>query len=281
MIFETEEVKRFAIQAEPNDKIALIDADTVVFGAVSVHQYEYYDIEKGEDAFGINLEDALSHSLDHVEKILAATGCKSAELYFTAGMNFRYQVDPDYKANRKGLHRPPGLKETKVAMLEHYPGKVCLEWEADDEVTYLKKKDPEKYILCAVDKDVLKATPGKHWNYYSSARYNIEPKWVDVDDTTAIRHNFLQAIIGDPTDGIKGVPGIGAKGAEKFIPKEPNNDIDCWLGVVKAFESKGLTILDALVTYQLVSMHQLVDDENGEPKLELFNPTDYEVQDDE
>jgi len=280
MIFETEVVERFAINAEPNDKIALIDADTIVFGAVSVHEYEYYDIEKGENAFGINLEDALSHSLEHVEKILAATGCKSAELYFTAGINFRYQVDPDYKANRKGLHRPPGLKETKIEMLEHYPGKICTEWEADDEVVYLKKKYPEKYILCAVDKDVIKSTPGKHWNYYSSAKYNIEPKWVEVDDTAAIRYNFLQAIIGDSTDGIKGVPGIGAKGAEKFIPKEPNNDYECWVGVVKAFESKGLTILDALVTYQLVSMHQLVEGVNGEPKLELFDPTIWGVKDD-
>lgn len=281
MIFETEEVKRYRIEGEPNDKIALIDADTIAYGACSVHEYEYYDVKTGTEVYDINIEDALSHALDHVEKIIAATGCKDAELHFTSGTNFRYTVDPTYKSNRVGTRRPEGLKEIKVLMLDHYPGTMNVEVEADDMVVYLKKKYPEKYILCAVDKDVLKATEGKHWNYYSSERYNIEPKWVEVDELSAIRYNYLQAIMGDTNDGIKGVPGIGPKGAEKFLPEQFNCEADLWNGVVAAFKSKGLTVIDAMVTMQLVSMHQLIDDENGEPKLELFDPTKWEVDSNE
>ena len=281
MIFETEEVKRYRIEGEPNDKIVLIDADTIAYGACSVHEYEYYDVKTGTEVYDINIEDALSHALDHVEKIIAATGCKDAELHFTSGTNFRYTVDPSYKSNRVGTRRPEGLKEIKVLMLDHYPGTMNVEVEADDMVVYLKKKYPEKYILCAVDKDVLKATEGKHWNYYSSERYNIELKWVEVDELSAIRYNYLQAIMGDTNDGIKGVPGIGPKGVEKFLPEQFNCEADLWNGVVVAFKFKGLTVIDAMVTMQLVSMHQLIDDENGEPKFELFDPTKWEVDSNE
>lgn len=271
-MFETEEVTLFP-KAEPNDKIALIDADTIVFGACSVHEYQYFDIEKQEEVFDINLEDSISHAIERVEQILAQTGCKSAELYFTSGMNFRYEVDPNYKSNRKGTRRPEGLYETKAMLLEQFEGKICTKWEADDEVVYLKKKFPDKYILVAVDKDVLKAVPGRHFNYFSRDDLNIQPKFVETTETEAVMHNYAQAIIGDPSDGIKGVPGIGKAKVKNFM-NETMTEKEMWGGVVKAFESKGLSIIDALTTYQLVSMHQLVDNENGEPELKLFNPNE-------
>jgi len=274
MLFETEEVRAYP-QAEPNDKILLVDADTIAFGACSVFEYEFYNIDKGNNEFGINIEDTINYAAEHVEKLLAMTGCKSAELYFTSGMHFRYTVNPTYKSNRDGLHRPPGLYEVKAGLLEQYEGKICTEWEADDEVVFLKKQNPDKYILCAVDKDVLNATAGKHFNYYSSKKFGIEPKWVEIAEDEAKTYNFLQAIMGDANDGVPGVPGIGKVGATKFV-NNSMTELEMWQGVVKAYESKGLTIVDALITYQLVSMHQLVPDENGEPILKLFNPKELE-----
>ncbi len=268
MGFEKTKVELYP-EVEKNDKIALIDADTIAFGACSVCEYSYYDIEAKEDKFDINIDDALSHALEKIDQILASTGCKDAELYFTSGLHFRYTVDPDYKSNRKDMHRPQGLYEVKTKLLEEYNGAICTEYEADDMVVYLKKKNPDKYILTAVDKDVLNCIPGKHFNYYSSIQYNIQPKFIETNKQDALMFNYLQAIIGDTNDGIKGVPGIGPAKAKKFINNSMTEQ-EMWLGVVKAFESKGLSILDAMTTVQLVSMHQLIDD-NG-PKLELFNP---------
>lgn len=269
-MFETEEVTLYP-KAEPNDKIALIDADTIAYGACCVCEYQYYDIEANEDKYAINLNDAVDHAIGRIQQILDQTGCKTCELYFTSGYNFRYDVAPNYKANRVGIRRPEGLYEIKVELLKHYSGMICTGWEADDHVAYLKLNTPEQYILCAVDKDVLKSIPGKHFNYYSSDQHNIQPTFVEVDNKDAIMFNYLQAIMGDSSDGIKGVPGIGPKKAEKFLNREMS-ELEMWEAVVKAFESKDLDFIDALTTMRLVSIRQLKRQEDDGLAIELFDP---------
>ena len=268
-MFETEVVELFP-KAPKNDKIALIDADTVAFAACSVHEYEYYDIDAGEDKWDINLDTALEHATEKVYQILDSTGCQKAELYFTSGMNFRYTVDPSYKSNRIGMRKPAGLTELKVKLLESFDGQICLNWEADDMVAYLKRTNPDKYILCAVDKDVLYSLPGEHFNYYSNEKYKIFPKFEEVNEYDAMIYNFKQAIMGDANDGIPGIKGIGkAKAAKLFGPNL--TPYQAWLVVKREYERAGMNALDALVTMQLVSMHQLVEDE-GELKIDFFNP---------
>lgn len=433
-MFETEEVTLYP-KAEPNDKIALIDADTIAYGACCACEYQYYDIEANEDKYAINLNDAVDHAIGGIQQILDQTGCKTCELYFTSDYNFRYDVDPNYKANRVGLRRPEGLDEIKVELLKHYSGMICTEYEADDMVAYkamkdykIKKAELEElnnladsrvlsnnkkisghhssitgkskvysqwdnmldrcygnykpsiahyqdnsikvykpwvedlnnyitwvlengwfegcsidridylghyipsniqfvskslntkkqnlvdnpkspypntleyivtmlgesnikfkykniyyeiingkaevyrnFVMCAVDKDLLKSIPGKHFNYYSSDKHNIQPKFVEVEEAEAIMFNYLQAIMGDSSDGIKGVPGIGPKKAKKFLNKDMS-ELEMWEGVVKAYESKGLTFVDALTTMRLVSIKQLKRQEDDGLAIELFDP---------
>jgi hypothetical protein len=290
-MFEVEDIVMYpSAKKENENKVALIDADTIVFGACSVHEQveevlpkemyteaewnklindKNYDAEE-EKLYSINIDDALAHAIEYIEKIKAMTGCNDAELYFTSGMHFRYEVDPDYKSNRIKLHRPPGLNELKALLLDTYKGDICTKWEADDHVAFLKKKLPEHYVLCAVDKDILKSIPGEHWNYYQSSKYNIQPKWVNTNEEEALVYNYKQAIMGDINDGIAGVQGIGKVGADKWL-KDCTTEYEMWKQVVKAYESKGLSIIDAMKTMQLVSMHQLIE-EDGEIVLRLFNP---------
>lgn len=268
-MFETEVIELYP-KAPKNDKIALVDADTVAFAACSVHEYNYYDIESASEKYDINIDTALEHALEKVQQILDSTGCQDAELYFTSGMNFRYTVDPSYKSNRIGMRKPQGLSEVKVKLLDHYNGKICLEYEADDIVAYLKKTNPDKYILCAVDKDVLHSVPGTHFNYYSNTKFNIQPGFINTDSYEAMIYNYKQAIMGDTNDGIPGIKGMGkAKVAKLFRPGL--SDYEAWEIVKREYERAGLSALDAMTTMQLVSVHQLVD-EDGELKIKLFNP---------
>ena len=148
---------------QKNDKIALIDADTIVFGACTVKEFVEAVTEDDEgnlvEVYDINLDEAYQHAVDKINDILTATGCQDFELHFTVGRkSFRYaRVDEEYKANRVGGRAPKGLYELKKLFVERNPDKAFMwsEFEADDVVIVKKKNYVDKYILCAVDKDVL------------------------------------------------------------------------------------------------------------------------------
>lgn len=257
-------------------KIALLDADTIIYAACSVNEYpeEMLDIgfytptewdEIIEDTqwvasehsiYRIHTKAAIAHCVDRIEEIIEVTNTVSAELYFTSGKNFRHIVDPMYKANRKHTRYPAGLKEIKLEMLKRYPGMIGDGMEADDIVVYLKRTQPEKYVLCAVDKDVLNALPGKHWNYYRSERYSIKSKWVDITKQHAEIWPYMQCLEGDAADNIKGCPGVGKKTALKLLANTTTAE-ERWNIVVKTFIQKKLTAKDALQTMRLVNMNQM------------------------
>jgi len=263
-------------------KIALIDADTIAYAACSGCEYaddildeSFYSQEEWAEIIAdpnwdeeehciwrINIDEAVEACHERIADIRDATFTKSVELYFTSGKNFRHTVDPMYKANRKHTRYPVGLKEVKEILLESYPGCIGDQVEADDIVVYLKRTHPDKYVLCAVDKDVLRAVPGKHWNYYRSAKYGIDPKWVETTKEQAELFPYIQTLTGDSTDNIRGCPGIGPKKAIKALAGK-ETAYDRWDAVVKCFEQKNLTAKDAIRDRRLVDMHQVEPDGKG------------------
>lgn len=262
-----------------HDKRIIIDADTVVFASCTVCEFELNDMESGEIIYDIDLENAFTHSKEKLEFILDSIGGKveNTELHFTGGKeSFRYklleeafpgQEHRQYKFKRQKKHTPAGLDELKAKMLEHYDGKIHYDFEADDIVTYLKKQHGDDSIMCAVDKDVWRNTPGIHWNYYSSLKYNIDMKWVEISEDEAVYYQYLQAIIGDKSDNVPGLHGIGEAKAAKFI-EIGMNESELWEGVVTAYVRHcdyGDPYDMALLNMRLVNMHQLQD--NMEIKL--------------
>jgi len=271
-------------------KVALIDADTIIYAACSGNEYaedmlgeEMYTPEEWNSMLADPQYDATEHCVwrvdmnkviesakERISEIQTATFTKSVELYFSHGPNFRHLVDTMYKANRGSTRYPPGLLEGKLILAEEYAGEICDGVEADDAVVYLKRVHPEKYVLVAVDKDVLNAVPGKHYNYYRSVKYSIAPKWVIITKEHAEKWFYVQVLMGDSTDNIRGCPGIGPKKAEKaLIGKE--TPYERWSAVVELFKSKNLTEKDAIKDARLINMHQvtLVD---GKYKWEPWTP---------
>ncbi len=263
-------------------QIALIDADTIVYAAASVCEYaddilskEMYTHDewaaivehpnwdpKESCIWKLDSVRALQLSVDRIQNIIEATDTCKAELYFTTGRNFRYTVDPMYKANRVGTRYPPGMKGIKQELLKKYCGEICEEVEADDAVVYLKRTQPEKYVLCAVDKDVYKAVAGRHYNYYYSAKYKINPKWVVTELHDAKVFAYHQVLEGDTTDNIRGCPGIGPKKAIAALAN-CHNDFDRWVVVIGLFKKKKLTVKDAIRDMRLVNMHQVTKDKKS------------------
>lgn len=278
-----------------NNKIALIDADTIIFATCTVLEYYeallprdfYTEDEWGELVtdpgyseidnciFGINLEEAKLHSDNRIKDILDATGCMDYELHFTSKReSFRYTlVDTKYKSGRTG-RTPFGIIELRDLFLKEGKSTIHTKWEADDIVVALKRDNPDKYIMCAVDKDLLYSLPGEHFNYYQSTKYKIPMKWIEVDELTALKHHYMQVLTGDASDSVIGLDGIGPKGAEKIL-KGLTTKEEMWDAVVNAYKTnkKGVrTEMDAILNMRLVNMHQLVLNDNNEYEVKLWRP---------
>lgn len=143
---------------------------------------------------------------------------------------FRHQKVSDYKGTRKGMPeelRPqiPLLKEVLQAMAIHMMEKPG--FEADDLLGTLAKageKEGFQVVIVSGDRDLLqitsenielkipktKQTGTEIESYYSKdviEKYGVTPiEFIDV-----------KGLMGDTSDNIKGVPGVGEKTAIKLI----------------------------------------------------------------
>jgi hypothetical protein len=252
-----------------HDKTIIVDADTIAFGTCTQFEYELF----GE--WEISLDEAFANFYDKLDYILEQIGGKreNTELYFTGTpYSFRYALLAEafpqdesmwYKAKRKGKRKPAGIRELKQMIVERSDmvrtAQIFDKFEADDYVTLRKEEEPEA-ILTGVDKDVLLNTPGRHFNYYSSMKHQIDMKWVDVTPEQALYHIHLQTIIGDKSDNVPGLPGVGPAKASKFI-EHGMTEREMWEAVIAAYNTYcdyGDPEEMALLNTRLIRMNQLV-----------------------
>ena len=169
--------------------------------------------------------------------------------------NFRYDIFPDYKKARQGKeHTERFIKLRKWARKKWSPKQNI---EADDKVAYYVRNGA---IGFSADKDLLKGVAGIWFDVYHLRRH-----WVHTSEPAARRFNLLQCVAGDTGDGIQGIYGVGFVKAETLLNKHGWD----WDGVVKAYEEKGLTEYDAIMTRRLVSMDQW----SHEKGLRIFGET--------
>lgn len=177
--------------------------------------------------------EPLSHAIhlvdQLVDKIVEATGASEYTVFLTGDTNFRDELVDYYKKNRDPNHKPQHFKELKDYLINVHGAVIVDGQEADDalgiaqwkdydqsdiswflsEPCYESKKNDLNTVICTTDKD-LDMIPGWHYNWTKDKRY-----WVDEEQ--AIRWFYLQLLMGDSTDNIKGIPGVGRKSAEKLL----------------------------------------------------------------
>jgi 5'-3' exonuclease len=134
------------------------------------------------------------------------------KVYLTGNVNFRTELYPQYKANRKAQKRPVHLNACKQHLLNRYKAVMEEPWEADDligvEATTLLDKG-KAYSICTIDKD-LNCIPGDHYNFVKDTKYCVSPH-------EALLHFYTQVLTGDNTDNIPGIKGVGPKTAAKIL----------------------------------------------------------------
>lgn len=155
----------------------------------------------------------------------------SYEAFLTGKNNYRYDIAKTvpYKGNRKDAKKPKHYDALREHMITRLGAVVVDGQEADDEVAIRMTKEPDKYLLVGVDKD-LRQIPGWHHN----------PKKAETDYVSDFDgyHSFCtQLLTGDRVDNIPGLEGIGPVKAAKALGKAKTKE-DLLQAVWKAYQEK-------------------------------------------
>jgi DNA polymerase-1 len=152
-----------------------------------------------------------------------------------SGSSFRKETFPDYKATReklaadqqadfdRGMERIAALLQAFRVPVITLPG-----YEADDVIGALAVQAVEKKINVVIvsgDKDFQQLVRPGIWllNPGRGGPANVEEHWVSMDNATerlgvppSLVTDYL-ALVGDSSDNIPGVKGIGDKGAAELV----------------------------------------------------------------
>ncbi|MCB2183510.1 MAG: DNA polymerase I [Desulfobulbaceae bacterium] len=140
------------------------------------------------------------------------------------GPTFRHKIYDAYKANRPPMPEDLSCQIPYIKKIVQARNILCLEeagMEADDLIASAARRLSEagnSVVIVSGDKDLLQLVDERIvlWDPMSDrlmdaaaimAKYNVGP----------VKLNDLFALIGDTSDNIPGVPGIGPKTAEKLI----------------------------------------------------------------
>jgi len=158
-------------------------------------------------------------------KLLTEFGAARVAVIFDAKRdNFRNAIYPDYKANRTA---PPDELIPQFALIREATEAFSLPsielegYEADDLIaTYARQaaERGEPVVIVSSDKDLMQLVrPGVTMfdpiKYRPIGAAEVEEKFGVTPDKVV----DVQALAGDPTDNVPGVPGIGVKTAAQLI----------------------------------------------------------------
>ena len=272
-------------------RIALIDSDIVAYAVAAKSQEDFgFSAAGGTDARSVDKKACWRMCDETIAKHADAVKADTVVICLSdPENNFRKELEPTYKSNRKGAEKPELLMLAKEYLHEEYRSYIRPRLEADDVMGILATrpsllgKGVSDVVIVSEDKD-MRTIPAKVFN----------PNYPDlgvleINKEDAMRFHLWQTIVGDPTDGYPGCPGVGAGGewdaeAGAFVlgPRSlpyaqdvfsEEDLLSAWDTVVLAYASKGLTEDDAIHQARLARI-LWADDYNFKKKtIRLWDPT--------
>ena len=266
-------------------KVILVDGNNLLFRSYFATAYSG-NMMKNSKGFPTN---GLYGLVNMLNKIIREEKPEYMLVAFDKGKTFRHEKYLDYKGGRN--ETPDDLKKQFVVAKKLVPlmGIKCFEidnYEADDIIgTYSKMAliDPEfETTIVSSDKDLLQLineeTEVKLLKQKDYIRMN-EETFMDTYGIKPIRMIDLKGLMGDASDNIPGVKGIGEKTALKLLQEYDSlenvyDNIDNIKGATKqklidgkesAFMSKDIATIynEVPVTYSLEELKYDGPDVNG------------------
>lgn len=159
------------------------------------------------------------------------------KIFLSGATNFRYNIYPDYKKNRKGVRKPHHLTACKDHLENQYGGYRYDGYEADDligmTVTALQAQGSSVISIASNDKDFTQLG-GQDVEQYDFTTGKV---WT-VSEEEGIYYFYKQILIGDKSDGIPGLPGVGPQTAIKILGPPSGDERRLYNLVVMAYQEK-------------------------------------------
>lgn len=202
-------------------KILIVDGNSILNRA-------FYGVKPLSNHKGI-FTNAIFGFFNILLKAVSETGADNIIIAFDRKeKTFRHKAVESYKANRKGMPEElamqlPYTKEILEAL--GYPVVTCAGWEADDILGTLSAAAAaagDDCILLTGDRDNLQLLGDHVTVRFAANREQI------IYDTAKFEEEYgfppkslidLKAFMGDTSDNIKGVRGVGEKTARELIQK--------------------------------------------------------------
>jgi DNA polymerase-1 len=202
-----------------SDRTYLIDGSGYIFRA-------FFAIQRLSTKSGFPT-NALFGFLKMIQKTVSEANSSKIAIIFDAGKKtFRNDLYPEYKANRTEC--PPELLEqmpyfSELSRALGLPVLLCPGYEADDIIATLTSKLVEKkqdVVIVSGDKDLMQLV-SEHvqiWDTMKDKHYDIE----GVKEKFGVPPSQVTEVLGlmgDSSDNVPGVDGIGPKTATQLIQK--------------------------------------------------------------
>lgn len=277
------------------EKVVLVDGNNLLFRSYYATAYTG-NIMRNRDGFPTN---GLYGFVNMINKIVAEENPKYMMVAFDIGKTFRHEKYKDYKGGRRETPEDlkvqfPIAKKILTAMGIKYL--ECEGYEADDIIGTISSwcdKDPEyEALIVSSDKDLLQLISDE------TVVKLLKPKdYIMMDKATFIQtYGFepikmidLKALMGDASDNIPGVKGIGEKTAIKLLTQYGSLDgiyenIDNIRGSTHeklvtgnedAYYSKELVTIYREVPLNITWDDLLYSNENTNELIQLYNELNF------
>lgn len=201
-----------------NDPVFLMDGTAFIYRSFYANRHL-----KRSDGFPTNALTLLTRVLLRILKV-------QAPRYFLfvmdgRGKNFRKEIYAEYKANRESMPEDLARQLEPVSRMIHalgIPSKIADEGEADDCIASLAARFSAGHpvIIVSGDKDLKQCLRSNVYMWDPALKEEKLLTAKEFEETEGVAPEQwpdVQALIGDSSDNIPGVPGIGPKTARQIF----------------------------------------------------------------
>lgn len=241
----------------------LFDADIIAFKAAAATEQP---INWGDGIWTLHgyEQDVIDHAMSYMQSVADKLDTQDVLLFLTGANNWRKDILPSYKSNRKDTRKPLMLPFIRQFMVDSLGAIIVDTFEADD-LLGIEATSTDDCIIVSEDKD-LKTIPAMVYN----PQKDDEP--VLIPEFTAAWNHMFQTLTGDSTDGYSGCPKVGPVAAKKIL-QDIDQIEDLWPAVVAAFKKQNLSEEVALQQAQVARICHASDFDKETGKVIPWTPS--------
>lgn len=263
-------------------RTVIIDGDILVYkipddvtGSMEIEAEEhenaiYRTIEWGSKK---GIEEYLRNKIGQIKE---KTKSKNVVICLSSPTNFRKELNPNYKHNRRNL-KPFVYGFVRNFLKENYTAFERENLEADDLIGIIATHKGKIKGIPAGEKVIW--SMDKDFNTIPAIFYkeNVDgtTEKISTSEVEAQYYMLYQTLIGDSADGYSGCPKVGKVNAQKILGDIKDFDFKTgWQNVVTAYKKQGLSEEDALLQARCARILHSSDYDFKTKEIKLWQAAD-------